>query len=276
MLKAVSGGTREIRRLEETSLRVDAVLRMSTPPAHLSGRTLFPGGLLAVLVIVAGLLALGVVIAIGPDGPARLWLDGGGSTVNLKPREASSSGAVVPGGPVGLLAGAPPTRLGDTVTLAGPGPGPGARAERPGAVRLRANSRVQRRSAARTPTSRPRTPAPTSTPSPLQSGSQTEPTAARPVASPAPASSVDKTRGRGTAPAETEVPKQRVNRQAAAAPTPAPATDEPSGPTPRSAPTPAPTSAPVTEMRPVHAGGQPSTGVGTVDGVLHRVPPTHP
>jgi hypothetical protein len=273
MLKAVIGGTRDIRRLEETSLRVDAVVRMSTPPAHLSGRTLFPGGLLAVLVIVAGLLALGVVIAIGPDGLARLWLDGGGSTVNLKPREVSSSGAVVPGGPVGLLARAPATRLGDTVTLAGPG----ARAERPGAVRLRANSRVQRRSAARSPSaSRPRPPAPTSTPSPLQSGSQTEPTAARPVASPAPASSVDKTRGRGTAPAETEVPKQRVDRQAAAAPTPAPATDEPSGPTPRSAPTPAPTSAPVTEMRPVHAGGQPSTGVGTVDGVLHRVPPTHP
>jgi hypothetical protein len=272
MLKAVIGGTRDIRRLEETSLRVDAVLRMSTPPAHLSGRTLFPGGLLAVLVIVAGLLALGVVIAIGPNGPAGLWLDGGGSTVNLKPRDVSSSGAVAPGGPVGLLAGAPATRLGDTVTLAGPG----ARTERPG-VRLRADTRVQRRSAARSPSaSRPRTPAPTSTPSPLQSGSQTEPTAARPVASPAPASSVDKTRGRGTAPAETEVPKQRVNREAAAAPTPAPATDEPSGPTPRSAPAPAPTSAPVTEMRPVPAGSQPSTGVGTVDGVLHRVPPTHP
>jgi hypothetical protein len=277
MLKVVIGATRDIRRLEETSLRVDAVLRMSTPPAHLSGRTLFPGALLAVLVTVAGLLALGVVIAVGPDGPARLWLGGGGSTVNLKPREVSSSGAVVPGGPVGLLAGAPATPLGDAVTLAGPGPGPGARAERPGAVRLRANTRVQRRSAARTPSaSRPRTPAPTSTPAPLRSGSQTAPTAARPVASPAPASSVDKTRGRGTAPAETEVPKQRVNQQAAPTPTPAPAPADSSGPTPRSAPTPAPTSAPATEMRPVHAGGQPSTGVGTADGVHHREPPTHP
>ena len=58
---------------------------MSSPPAHLSHRTLLPGALLALLVTSAALMALAVVIAVGPDGPARLWLDGGGSTVNLQP-----------------------------------------------------------------------------------------------------------------------------------------------------------------------------------------------
>ena len=59
---------------------------MSSPPDHLSHRTLLPGALLAMLVTSAALFALAVVIAVGPDGPARLWLDGGGSTVNLQPR----------------------------------------------------------------------------------------------------------------------------------------------------------------------------------------------
>jgi hypothetical protein len=264
MLGAVIGATRDIRRLQERSLRVDAVLRMSTPPEHLSGRTLFPGALLAVLVTVGALFALAVVVAVGPDGPARLWLDGGGSTVTLQPREADTSGATLPGGPVGLLAASPTGGPVSGVSLSSPV----TAAERPGAVQLRANTRVQRRTAARTPAAK-RTPAPAGTPSPTQAVSQSTTTTPAPTAAPAPSSPAAKTRGRGTAPEKTPVPKQRVTtRGAAPAPTAAP-TSPPSSPAPRSS---APAPAPAPEMRPVHAGGQPSTGVGAADGVLHRVP----
>jgi len=272
MLETVIGATRDIRRLQETSLRVDAVLRMSTPPAHLSGKTLFPGALLAVLVTVAALLALGVVIAVSPDGPARLWLDGGGSTVSLQARDAATRAGTVSDTPVGLLPGASDSGLVNGVSLGSPV----AAADRPGAVQLRANTRVERRSAARTPAARrPNTPTPANTPSPLQPVSQSTTTATTPapVASPAPASTMNKSRGRGTAPSNTEVPKQRVPRQAAApAPTAEPPASGTPGPTPRSTPAPAP----ATEMRPVQGGGQPSTGVGAADGVLHRVPSTRP
>ena len=269
----VIGPTRDIRRLQERSLRVDAVVRMSTPPAHLSGKTLLPGALLAVLVTVAALFALAVVIAVGPDGPVRLWLDDGGSAVSLKARESSTSPATPPGGPAGLLPGASNGGLVTGVSLSSPV----TAADRPGAVQLRANTRAERRTVARTPARtpaarRPRAQAPASTPSPRQPVSQTTATAPAP---PAPASSVEKTRSRGTAPATTEVPKQRVNTQTATpAPTAPPTTGEAPGPTPRSVP--APTPAPVTEMRPVQGGVQPSAGVVADDGTLHRVPPTHP
>jgi hypothetical protein len=222
------------------------------------------------LVTAGALLALAVVIAIGPNGPARLWLDGGGSTVNLKPRDGTTRAGTLPDGPAGLLPGSPTSGVVSGVSLASPI----AAADRPGAVRLRANTRVQRRAAARTPAARrPNTPAPAGTPSPLQPSSQSTATTAAPVATPAPASSVVKSRGRGTAPATTEVPKQRVPKSAASpAPTAAPPTSESPSPSPRSAATPAP----ATQMRPVQGGGQPSTGVGAADGVLHRVAPTHP
>jgi hypothetical protein len=266
MLVRVIGATRDFRRLQERSLRVDAVVRMSTPPQHLSGRTLFPGALLAMLVTAGALFALAVVIAVGPDGPARLWLDGGGSTVSLKPRGGTTRIGTLPDGAVGLLPGSTTSGLVSGVSLGSPV----TATERPGAVQLRANTRVQRRTAARTPSSsRPGTPGPASTPSPLQPSSQSTATTSAPAATPAPGSSVVKSRGRGTTPAKTEVPKQRVPKRAATpAPTPAPPTGESPGPTPRSTPAPAP------ELRPVHAGGQPSTGVGAADGVLHRVPPT--
>ncbi|MEO8688027.1 MAG: hypothetical protein ABI611_07375 [Solirubrobacteraceae bacterium] len=224
------------------------------------------------LVTVGALFALAVVIAVGPNGPARLWLDGGGNSVSLKPRVSTTSAATLPGSPVGLLAGAPTSGLAGGVSLASPV----TAAQRPGAVQLRANTRVQRRSAARTPSasrpSRPSRPAPASTPTTLQPVSQSTATARAPVATPAPGSTVVKSRGRGTTPARTEVPKQRVNKEATPAPTPAPGPSATPGATPRSAATPAP----ATEMRPVHAGGQPSTGVGAAVGVLQRVPPTHP
>ena len=271
MLRTVIGATGEIRRLQERSLRVDAVVRMSTPPAHLSGRTLFPGALLAVLVTVAALCALGVVIAVGPDGPARLWLDGGGSTVSLQERDAGTRAATVSDAPVALLPGAAGSAVVSGVSLSSPV----AAADRPGAVRLRANTRVERRPAARTPAARrPNTPTPASTPSPLKPSSQSTATATAPaaVATPAPASTVNKSRGRGTAPSNTEVPKQRVPKQqaAATAPTAASPSSGSPGPAPRSTPAPAPA------LRPVQGGGQPSTGVGAADGVLHRVPPTQP
>jgi hypothetical protein len=269
----VIGATRDIRKLQERSLRVDAVLRMSTPPEHLSGRTLFPGALLAMLVTAGAFFALAVVIAVGPDGPARLWLDGGGSTVNLKPRESNTNAVTLPDGPVGLLPGALNTGLVSGVRLGSPI----AAAERPGAVQLRANTRVQRRTAARTPAvRRPTTPAPVSTPSPLQPVSQSTASTPAPVATsaPAPGSTVVKSRGRGTSPAKPEVPKQRVQKQAASpAPTAAPPASATPGPAPRSS---APAPAPAPTLRPVHGGDQPPTGVGAADGVLHRVPPTHP
>jgi hypothetical protein len=269
MLGPVIGPTRDIRRLQERSLRVDAVLRMSTPPAHLSGRTLFPGALLAVLVTAGALFALAVVIAIGPGGPARLWLGGGGSTVNLKARDGTTRAGTLPDGPAGLLPGSPTSGLTGAVTLGSPI----AATERPGAVQLRANTRVRRRAAARTPSaSRPNTPSPASTPS--QPVSQSTATTAAPVASAAPGSTVVKSRGRGTSPSTTEVPKQRVPKSATPAPTAEPPASAAPGPAPRSAATPAP--APATQMRPVHGGSQPSTVVGAADGVLHRVVPTHP
>jgi hypothetical protein len=222
------------------------------------------------LVTAAALLALVVVIAIGPNGPARLWLDGGGSSVNLKPRDGTTRAGTLPDGPAGLLPGSPTADPVSGVSLANPV----TAAERPGAVQLRANTRVQRRTTARTPaTSRPNTPAPARTPSPAQPISQSTATTPAPVATPAPASSVVKSRGRGTAPSQTEVPKERVPKKAAApAPTAAPPAGDAPSPSPRSAATPAP----ATQMRPVQGGGQPSTGVGAADGVLHRVPPTHP
>jgi hypothetical protein len=226
---------------------------MSTPPQHLSGRTLFPGAFLAVFVTVGALFALAVVIAVGPDGPARLWLDGGGDTVSLNPREATTGGATLPGGPVALLAGASTGGLIGGVSLASPV----TAAERPGAVRLRANTRVQRRSAARTPR-RPRTPTPASTPSPIRPLSQSPATGTAPAASatPAPVQAVEKTRGRGTPAAEDEVARQRVPSSTAAAPAPT------------AAPTPTAT-APPPELRPV-ATSEPTPDA--TDGGLHRVP----
>jgi hypothetical protein len=268
MLDVVIGATRHTRRLQERSLRVDAVLRMSTPPEHLSGKTLFPGAFLAMLVTAGALFALAVVVAVGPDGPAGLWLDGGGNSVSLKARDGTTRAGTLPDGPAGLLPGAPASALVSGVSLASPI----AATDRPGAVQLRANTRVQRRSAARTPSARrPSTRAPASTPSPLAPSSQstTSTSAAAPASTPAPASTVVKSRGRGTAPTETEVPKQRVtNKAASPAPTASPPASGTPGPTPRTTSAPAP----ATELRPVHAGGQPSTGVGAADGVLHRVP----
>jgi hypothetical protein len=228
---------------------------MSTPPQHLSGRTLFPGAFLAVFVTVGALVALAVVIAVGPDGPARLWLDGGGDSVSLNPREATMGGATLPGGPVALLAGASTGGLIGGVSLASPV----TAAERPGAVRLRANTRVQRRSAARTPSAgRPRTPTPASTPSPIRPVSQSPATAPAASATPAPAGGVEKTRGRGTPAAEDEVAKQRVPSSTAAAPAPTAA------PPPSSTPT-----ATAPELRPV-ATSEPTPDA--TDGGLHRVP----
>jgi len=272
MLGAVIGLTRDNRRLEERALRVDAVLRMSTPPEHLSGKTLFPGAFLAVLVTAGALFALAVVIAVSPNGPARLWLDGGGSTVSLKESDGTPRAGTRADSPVGLLTSAPSPGLASGVSLGSPV----AATDRPGAVRLRANTRVQRRTAARTPAARrPSTQAPASTPAPLQPVSQTTAgapaPAAAPVATPAPASTMNRSRGRGTAPSKTAVPKQRVPKQAVApAPTAAPPTSGTPGATPRSTPAPAPA------LRPVQGGPPPSTGVGAADGVLHRVPPTHP
>jgi hypothetical protein len=252
MLVPVIGAPRDIRRLQERSLRVDAVLRMSTPPAHLSGRTLLPGALLVVLVTCAALFALGVVIAVGPDGPVRLWLDGGGNATNLRPGADGSAGAF-PTGPVSLLPGGSSTGRTGEVTLASPV----STADRPGAVQLRSNTGVQRRAAARTPAAtRPNRTAPAATPSPLQSGSRPSASSTpAPVASPAPGSTVVKSRGGPTSPTESEVPKERV----APAASPQSTTSEPEG---RSAPAPAPGLRPVQQAAPQD----------TADGVLHRVP----
>ena len=140
-------------------------------------------------------------------------------------------------------------------------------------MRLRANTRVQRRTAARTPAARrPSTPAPAGTPSPLQPVSQTTAAhAVAPVATPAPASTMNKTRGRGTAAGKTAVPKQRVQSSRSARPDRRAAHERDARPDAAvDARAPRPT------LRPVQGGGQPSTGVGAADGVLHRVPPTHP
>ena len=255
MLLRVMGRPLDFRRLQERSLRVDAVLRMTTPPAHLSGRTLLPGALLAVLVTCAGLFALAVVIAVGPDGPVRLWLDGGGSSTNLRPGADGAGGAgALPSGPASLLPGGISARTGE-VTLASPI----ASTDRPGAVQLRATTRVQRRSARTPAMTRPNRTAPAATPSPLVSRPAASATPA-PVAPAAPGSTV-KSRSRPTSPTTTEVPKERV----AAGSTPAP-TSATSSPGARSAPAPAP------EPQRVQPTAPQDTGVGVTDGVLERVP----
>jgi hypothetical protein len=259
MLDPVIGAPRDIRRLQERSLRVDAVLRMSTPPPHLSGRTLLPGVLLAVLVTCAALFALAVVIVVAPDGPVRLWLDGGGSATNLRPGGNADGAGAFPTGPVSLLPGGASTTLGSGITLASPV----ARTDRPGAVQLRSNTREQRRAAARTPAaSRPNRTAPAATPLSPGSGPAASSTPA-PVATAAPGSTVVKSRGRPTSPTESEVPKQRVAASPAPSSEPRSASSAPEG---GSAPAPAPAPAPVQQAAPQ------DTGVGVADGVLHRVP----
>ena len=209
------------------------------------------------LVTCAGLFALGVVIAVGPDGPVRLWLDGGGSATNLRPgADGRADGSAFPGGPVSLLPGGSITGPTGEVTLASPVAG----TDRPGAVRLRANTRVERRNARTPAATSPNRTAPAATPSPLQPGSRpTSSSTPAPVASPAPGSTVVKSRGRPTSPTTTEVPKQRV------APAAAPQSTN-SAPEGRSAPAPAPAPRPVQQTAPQ------DTGVGVADGVLHRVP----
>jgi hypothetical protein len=228
---------------------------MSTPPAHLSGRTLLPGALLAVLVTCAGLFALGVVIAVGPDGPVRLWLDGGGSATNLRPGADGAADGAFPSGPVSLLPGGSISGPTGEVRLASPGAG----TDRRGAVRLRANTRVERRSARTPAATSPNRTAPAATPSPLQPASRpSTPSSSKPspVASPAPGSTVVKSRERPTSPTTTEVPKQRV--------APAAEPQSTSSPEARSAPAPAP--------QPVQQAAPQDTAVGVADGVLHRVP----
>ena len=211
------------------------------------------------LVTCAALLALGVVIVVSPEGPVRLWLDGGGSATNLRPgADGSTAGSGVPSGPASLLPGGSTTTLGSGVNLASPVAG----TDRPGAVQLRANTRVERRAAARTPaTTRPNRTAPAATPSPLQPASKpSAPSTPAPVSTPAPGSTVVKTRGAPSSPAKADVPKQRVQTQSAAP------QSTPSAPEGRSAPAPAP------EPQPVHQVAPQDTGVGAVDGVLRRVP----
>jgi hypothetical protein len=224
--------------------------------------------LLALLVTTAALFALAVVIAVGPDGPARLWLDGGGSSTTLQAGAADGAPAdafTLPGGPAGLLAGAT-SALDGEVTLASPV----VPAERPGAVQLRSTTRVQRR-AARTPAGSRPSPSPSrpapaaSTPSPLQPASAPATSAPAPVSSPAPPSSVVKSRGRGSTPESVSVPKQRVPRSASSTPSAAPPAS--SEPAPRAAPAPAP---------PMRAVPAPTPAPGTGDSGLTRVPPTHP
>ncbi len=251
---------------------------MSEPPQHLSGRTLAPGALLALLVTTAALFALAVLVAVGPDGPARLWLGGGGNTVLLKPRDAGSGAVRLGDEPAGLLPGGSSAGLVSGVTLGSPV----AAADRPDAVQLRAVTRVQRRRAARTPTASPPDQiAPAATPSPLQPVSAAAVSAPAPVATPAPGSTVVKVRGRGTSPGEVEVRKQRVPNAATPAPTPAPPSSSPTpAPVLRSgvaAPAPAPPAPPAPPaLRPARPGKPPAPGVGAGDGVLHRVPPTRP
>jgi hypothetical protein len=255
---------RVIQNLQDRALRVDTLVKMSNPPEHLSGRTLFPGALLALLVTAGALFALAVVIAVNGDGPAKLWLDGGGSTVNLQATGGTSApagGFGAPSSPVALLTDAPTTGRGAAITL----PAPSA-AQRRALVRLRSNAQVRRR-AARTPAaSHPAKPTPAATTTPGQVLSRpAASTTPAPVASPAPGSTVVKSRGRGTSPDKAEVPRQRVRSDATPAPTPAPTSSGTPAPPPRS------DSAPATEMRTYHP--QPTTGVGAADGVLTRVHP---
>ena len=224
---------------------------MSNRPDHLSRRTLFPGALLAVVVTTAALFALAVVIAVGPDGPARLWLDGGGSTVDLQARAGGQAGAgsvTLPGSPAGLLTAAPTVGPKGAVTLAG---------TPRSAARLRSDTRVQRRTVRLPAANRPTRPAPAGT-TPITLVSTPAATTPRPVATPAPGSSVVKTRGRPQDPAPTPVAvqKQRVG----AVGDPAPAS------------TPAPTVA----KTPVRPTSQQDSSVGLEDGTLTRVPPPTP
>jgi hypothetical protein len=223
---------------------------MSSRPDHLSHRTLFPGALLAILVAAGALFALAVVIAVGPDGPARLWLDGGGSTLNLQSRAGEHAGAAggltLAGSPVGLLTDAPTAGVKGAVTLAAT----------PRTVRLRGATRVQRRSVRLPAAGRPTQPAPSGT-KPTTLVSTPTATAPQPVATPAPGSTVVKTRGRPNTPESNPVAvrKQRVS---AAGPGPAAVAD----------PAPASTPAPQVAKRPVAPSAPQDAGV-----VLTRVPP---
>lgn len=231
---------------------------MSSPPDHLSHRTLFPGGLLALVVALGALFALAVVIAVGPDGPARLWLDGGGSTVNLQSRAGAQAGAAggltLTGTPAGLLTDAPTVGTKGAVTLA---------ATPRTAARLRSNTRVQRRSARLPSASPPAQPAPSGT-KPTTLVSTPTATAPRRAATPAPGSTVVKTRGRPKAPAPQPV---AVRKQRVSAAGPGAATGSPAQSAPASTP------APLVAKRPVAPSTQQQTSVGLEDGVLTRVPP---
>ena len=235
---------------------------MSNPPEHLSRRTLLPGALLAMLVTAAAVFALAVVVAVGPDGPARLWLDGGGSTTNLQARaDAERSGAAAgavafQAAPVGRLTDAPTAGPKGSVTLA---------AAPRAAVRLRGGTRVQRRAARLPSASRPSQPAPSAS-APASRVSSPSSRTPRPVASPAPGSTVVKNRGHGKADGNTDsdaVPKQRVRS---------------SNPDPRVAsapaqPAPAGTPAPTVATRVNQPSSQQDASVGAEDGVLTRVQP---
>jgi hypothetical protein len=221
---------------------------MSSPPAHLSHRTLLPGALLALLVTSAALMALAVVIAVGPDGPARLWLDGGGSTVNLQPggQAGAAPALALPGSPAAFLTAAPTAGAKGAVTLA---------ATPRTTARLRGNTRVQRRTV-RVPAS-PTRPAPSgSTPTtPATPGSTPAAATPRPVSTPAPGSTVVKTRGhaKDTGSTPVAVPRERVAPSAAGGS----ATLAPASP------------APVVDKRPTPPPAEPDTGAD----VLHHVPP---
>jgi hypothetical protein len=220
---------------------------MSSPPAHLSQRTLAPGALLALVVTTGAVFALAVILVLGPAGPARLWLGGDGHAVNLQPGTAAQGGAAgaltAPGSPLGLPADA---GTADHKRVA---------ATPRTTVRLRSHTRVQRHTA-RTPTaSRPAQPVPsgTSPRTPAKPVSAPPATTPRPASTPAPSSGVVKTRE----PAHQTDPAPAVHRQRVASP-PAAATPAPVAPV---------------EKSPDHPRAQPDTSVGTDDGTLHRVPP---
>jgi hypothetical protein len=253
---------RMLQDLHDRALRVDALVKMSNTPEHLSGRTLFPGAFLALLVTSAALFALAIVIAVKGDGPAALWLDGGGNTVRLQEKAGASGpgGGTVAASPVALLIGAPTTGRGSAVTLGTPGT-----AQRRGLVRLRSKAEVRRRTA-RTPTAtRPAKPAPAATTTPGQVLSRPAASSTpAPAARPAPGSTVVKSHSRETTTSDrASVPTQRVGGAATPAPTPAPVSSGTQVPAPSSAPAPQRTYQP-----------QPTGGVGTADGVLVHAQPT--
>lgn len=206
------------------------------------------------MVALGALFALAVVIAVGPDGPARLWLDGGGSTLNLQSRADGQAGAAggltLAGSPAGLLTDAPTAGVKGAVTLAATPP----------TVRLRGATRVQRRSARLPSANRPGQPAPPGRKptSPTTLVSTPTATAPRRVATPAPGSTVVKTRGRPSTPESKPVAvrKERVSSAR-------PAAD----------PAPASTPAPQVAKAPAQPSTQQQTTVGLDEGVLTRVPP---